>query len=750
MFRALSATTLLFTNLACHSQKVEPTDLKNPLPLKRLIESPDLEGSRPKNIKISPDGSHLTFLKPNKDDQKTLDLWTFDTKSGQAEPLVESQVLLKGKQEVVSEEERARRERKRIQNNGIVEYQWSKQGNQILFPINGDLFLYQLEKKKVVQITNSKEYEIDPRFSPKGHFVSFIRNYNVFIFDVRTQTEKQVTFAGQEDAPMGVAEFIAQEEMGRYRGYWWSPDESYLAITRVDNRPVAKTERFEIYADSVRLVQQRYPKTGATNASVQIQIFKTQNAGRPQKAMTVPLSGSDHYIPQVKWLPGTDKPKLSYSVQSRDQKKLEFYIFDTTTRKMRLVFTEQDPAWVNIRHDYVFIDDQTLLWVGEDSGFPHIQKINLTSGAKQSITQGLWAVKTLLAYDKKTQQVYFTANKTSSLENQLFSSPLTPGDPPKQISQGEGYHKIMMAKKPKFYLDNHSTPEAPGSLRAHDLTGKPLFDVHQNKIESGHPLAPYQSSFSAWEFGRLKTREGVTLFYKWLKPPSFNNGQSYPVIQYIYGGPGVQLVTKGWSRQNLFHQILAQNGFIVVVADNQGTPNRGREFERRYHLNFGRIEVQDQSALIKQLTEKYSFMDQQRIGVFGHSYGGYLTLMLMSQHPDLYKAGVSGAPVVDWSLYDTHYTERYLGKPQDQETTYQQANVLTHVKQLKGKLLVAHGMADDNVLFSHSLMLYSTLQEAGLLFDTNAYPGAKHGIRQKKSWQHHYQKSILNHFKENL
>lgn len=733
---------------------VQETKLENPLTVERLYDSPLLAGDRVRGLEISPDGSRITFLKGKEDNFRVLDLWQFDTKTGEETLLVDSKEIVGTGEETLSDEEKARRERRRIYEQGIVEYQWSKQGDKILFPINGDIYLYDLTAdRSVIRVTDSEAFELDPRFSPKGNYISFVRDHNVTIVRLADMKEIQVTTFGSEDKPMGVAEFIAQEEMRRYRGYWWSPNEAYLAVAQVDNTPVGTIERFEVYPEKISLVEQRYPRAGTDNAIVRLGIVPI-NAGDDQQANQaaltwVPIDASDYYIPQVKWLPVEEKSILSYSIETRDQKTLDLWSYDVEQGQPVKLLQETDPAWINIRHDYVFLGStQQLLWISEKSGFSHIHLYDWAGNELRSLTSGEWEVLDIQAVDEARGKVYFTATRESALEQHLYAIDLAEGGTIEKVSMEAGIHNVTMAEKPEFYIDNFTSPEQPFRIAVHGLDGKHRFYINENKIDATHPLNDYVSDLSVWEYHEYQSKSGTPLYYKILKPKNIVAEQKYPLVQFVYGGPGPQMVRKGWG--DLFHQLLAQQGFIVLVADNRGTAHRGREFEREFYLKFGAVEVADQAEVLEHVSEKFPFIDTTRVGVYGHSYGGYLSLMLILQKPELYQVAVAGAPVVDWKLYDTHYTERYIGKPSDNEALYQQANVTSYAGNLTGRLLVVHGMADDNVLYNNSLLLYQALQEKGKRFDIMLYPGAKHGIRGKKEWQIHYRNETYHYFRDHL
>lgn len=730
--------------------------LKNPLSIERLHDSPSLSGEFPKSLEISPDGSKVSFLRGKDEDQNQLDLWQFDLTTGKASLLVDSKKLLGNKEEEVSQEERARRERKRIRESGIVEYQWSEQGDKILFPIGGDIYIYQLgEQEAVIRVTKTESYELDPRFSPQGNFISFIRDHNLYIYDIKKKQELQVSFSGTEERPFGVAEFVAQEEMGRYRGYWWSADEKFIAATEVDNRPVENIKRFEVFPAGIEVVEQKYPRAGKSNANVRLGVFEIgklrANAKTQQVPLWVPIESEDYYITNVRWYMSKETPQLSYAIQTRDQKNIKLLSFNPTTKSNNVLLEEKDSAWVNIRDDFMFFKmSSKLLWVSEKSGFSHIYLFDLDSKEERALTAGDWDVLELISFDEDEGSVYFSSNMDNPTEKHLYRVHLQKEMGPQKLSREAGVHNVTMAKNPKFYLDLYSSDQSPSSLALHDLSGERRFYISENKVAGDHPLLSYYQDLGTWEYGVFEKDEKTKLHYKILKPKNFSKKRKYPILQYVYGGPGVQLVQNSWSRQNLLLQFLSQKGFIILMSDNRGTPHRGRDFEREYYHKFGKIDVEDQSATLEYVLKSNDFIDSERVGVFGHSYGGYLTLMLIMQRPELYQAGVSGAPVVDWSYYDTHYTERYMGTPENNKEGYKTSNVLEYTDNLKGRLLVVHGMADDNVLYNHSLILYQKLQESGKLFDIMAYPGAKHGIRRKKEWQIHYENTIYQYFKDHL
>jgi dipeptidyl-peptidase-4 len=351
--------------------------------------------------------------------------------------------------------------------------------------------------------------------------------------------------------------------------------------------------------------------------------------------------------------------------------------------------------------------------------------------------------------DEKNRLIYFTATEKSPTERQLYRTSLDTQDPQKidRVSREDGLHSIVMSPDTRFYVDTFTSTAQPPQVSLHGADGKLQAQLLENRLDAKHPDAPYLADNSVPEFGTLTAADGQTLYYRLFKPAHFDPAKHYPAILDVYGGPGIQRVLDNWTG-NSFTQILTRGGYVVFQLDNRGTAFRGTAFQAPIHDKLGDIEVADQVQGARWLAAQ-GYVDPARIGVWGWSYGGYMTLMLMFKAPDVFRAGVSGAPVTDWSLYDTHYTERYLDRPQANAAGYAASSVLPYAKDLKGKLLVMHGMADDNVLFLHSTKLFRKLQDLGKPFDVMVYPGAKHGLIRQHDGRHAYA-TIKRFLDENL
>jgi dipeptidyl-peptidase-4 len=362
--------------------------------------------------------------------------------------------------------------------------------------------------------------------------------------------------------------------------------------------------------------------------------------------------------------------------------------------------------------------------------------------------------KGIVGVDEQRGFVYFMSNEQSPLERHLYRSRLDGRDPkPQRISQESGWHSAVLLSDRNGYLDTWSSSQQPPNVSLRTLNGKVQRSVVRNALDASHPYAPYIAEHAPDEFGSLRASDGQTLHYRLTKPKHMQPGQRYPVIVDVYGGPGIQYLQDafmGGSRaaQGLFRQVLAQNGFVVFSLDNRGSGMRGVQFEAPLYKQLGIVEIEDQLLGVGYL-KSLPFVDPKRIGIMGWSYGGYMTLLALTKSKE-FKAGVAGAPVTDWSLYDTHYTERFLGMPQQNEVGYRASNVLPYVGDINGRLLLVHGMADDNVLFTHSTQLMQRLQQHDVRFDLMTYPGGKHGLpRDTAMGRHHYQ-NVLEFFRERL
>ncbi|WP_394230826.1 S9 family peptidase [Shewanella colwelliana] len=729
---ALMAVPMLLSQsaIAAKSDLQQPTGGTTPLTIERLYASPALAGSSPRGLKLSPDGQRVTYLAGRSEDQHLYDLWQMNVATGEQAILLNADQL---KSDELSDEEKARRERQRIYGQGIMEYFWSDDSQALLIPASGALYYYAVATQKVELLPTGEGFTTDAKLSPKGNFVSFVREQNLYVLNLKTKTLTALTHDGGGAIKNGMAEFVAQEEMDRMTGYWWAPDESSIAFTRIDESGVEQVTRNEIYADGIKLTEQRYPYAGKNNVTIELGVVNISD----QAVKWVDIGQEkDIYLPRVKWLP--DSKQLSFQWQSRDQQTLDLRIADLRSNDSpQIVIKEQSQAWVNLNNGLYFLKKQPqLIWASERDGFNHLYLFDLQGRLIKQLTKGDWAVDEVAYIDEKAGWVYFTGRKASIIEKHLFRVPIK-GGKIEQISQRSGMHAPVFADNQAIYLDYFNSLAQPPQISLHSSEGKHLAWVEQNKVDKTHPLHPFFGLWQLPEFGQIKAEDGQALQYRLFKPTAFDATKKYPVVVRVYGGPHAQLVVNSWSEHDYFTQYLLQQGFVVFQLDNRGSAHRGTKFEHVIYKRLGEVEVNDQKAGVDYL-RSLDYVDGDNIAIYGHSYGGYMALMSLFKAPTHFKAAISGAPVSDWSLYDTHYTERYLSHPETNAKGYEASSVLPYVKGYQSGLLMYHGMADDNVLFENSTRVYKALQDEGKLFQMIDYPGSKHSMRGEKVRTHLY------------
>ena len=743
-------TTLAMTLIAAAAHAATPATASatGKLTLEAITGDAPLSGPTLMKPQVAPDGSRVTFLRGKDANRNQLDLWEYDVASGETRMLVDSRVMLPG-EETLSDEEKARRERQRIAGlSGIVDYQWSPDAKTLLFPLGGELYLYDLSKQgadAVRRLTDGGGFATDPKLSPQGGFVSFVRERELWVIDLATGKEIRLTHDAGDTIANGIAEFVADEEMDRHTGYWWAPDDSAIAFARIDEAPVPVQKRYEVYPDRTEVIEQRYPAAGDPNVLVQLGVVAPEAGARPQ---WIDLgSNPDIYLARVDW---RDPQRLTFQRQSRDQKTLELVETTLATGAQRTLVAETSKTWVPLHNSLRFLKDGRFLWQSGRDGFEHLYIASEDGSQLAQLTRGDWPVDDVLAVDEGKGLVYFSAGMrttpvdavptgdmlptgaASPLERHVHAVPLAGGEVT-TLSKPHGTHTASFARNASVYVDNWSNTATPPQIELFKADGAKIAVLLPNDpADPQHPYAPYRAAHRPTAFHPLTAADGkTTLFYSLITPPGFDPGKRYPVVVYVYGGPATQTVTDSWPGRgdHFFNQYLAQRGYVVFSLDNRGTPRRGRDFGGALYGRQGTVEVDDQRKGIEWLRAQ-PWVDGDRIGVHGWSNGGYMTLMLLAKAPGDFACGVAGAPVTDWALYDTHYTERYMDLPDANPDGYAQARVLAHSANIRpDALLLVHGMADDNVLFSNSTALMSDLQRRAIPFGLMTYPGAKHGLR---------------------
>ncbi|MEH0197169.1 S9 family peptidase [Caulobacter sp. CCNWLY153] len=713
----------------------------------RLFSDPDINGPTAKGVALSPDGKRVTYLKAKPEAANVQDLWAVDVKGGEPYRLIDANALSSG-DKALSEAEIARRERARVLARGVVEYSWDSEGRFVLVPLDGDLYVDSVADGKVTRLTQTPGDEVDAKVSPKGRFVSYVRDQNLYVRPLTGGEETAVTAEGKGALSFGVAEFIAQEEMDRDTGYWWSPDERLIAYTRVDESGVDIVPRADIGPSGATVIDQRYPRAGRPNAIVDL-FVKDLASG---KVVQIDLGADkDIYLARVAW--SKDGKTLYVQRQSRDQKTLDLIAFNPAGGQGQIggktILTETDPHWVELHDDFRPLKDGSFLWSSEKSGNKHLYRYAADGKLLAQVTKGDWPVDKIEAVDdvdEKRGLVFFSASIDTPIERRLYSVSYTKPAAPKAMTPAGGWWTTKVAATGAF-VGSYSDPKTPPQTALYDPAGKRVRWIEENRLDAAHPYAPYAADHLVPEFGTLKAADGQALHYSLLKPANFDASKKYPVIVSVYGGPHAQRVTKAW---NVSDEAFANAGYVVFKLDNRGSSNRSTAFKTALDRRMGTVEVEDQfvgAAFLKTLP----YVDAERLGVMGWSYGGFMTLMMLSAEGTPFKAGVAGAPPTEWGLYDTHYTEQFMGKPDENKAGYAASDFLGRVDKLKpGSLMLIHGMADDNVIFENSTRVLAALQKKGIAFETMLYPGERHSVIRSRSKGLHVMKTHLDFFDRKL
>lgn len=685
------------------------------LTVDRIYSQPSLSGRLTRGIAWSPDGKRLTYLdaKGSGRDAKT-ELWSLDVASGERSLLISADKL----ENIFPAPPSKQSQATGAGRHAPSQYQWSPNGEALLFEGTNAVAWFDLKSQSGRVLVSGKEDLSDIKISPDSNYVSFVRNHNLWIVTTADGQERAVTTGGSEVLRKGEVDWVYSEELDIYSGYWWSPDSSAIAYLEMDESKVSQFSllNFESYTGEAE--QQRYPVAGGQNPTVRI-LVASLSGGEPRPMDTG--TETNMYLPRVNWLP--DSRRLAIQRLNRDQNVLELLLADASTGKTSRLLTEKDQSWINISDDlHFFKDNKRFLWSSERTGYRHLYLYGLDGKEIAQLTKGDWEVNHVEAVDEAKGIVYFTSTEKSPTERHLFRVALD-GSGFARITKGDGFHMVNLSPTADLYVDAYSNAMTPPRQDLYRSDGTKASTINENKVDE---LSQYH--LSPVEFSTVKAHDGVLLNCFMIKPPNFDPAKKYPVIVYTYGGPHAQVVLNAWMGPNLlWHEMMAQKGYIIFALDNRGSAGRGHVFEESIHYRFGIPELNDQRDGVAWLQQQ-PWVDPHRIGIWGWSYGGYMTLDAMFEAPDLFKVGFAGGPVTDWHFYDTIYTERYMGLPQQHESEYKESSPLSHVEGFKGKLLIAQGTGDDNVHYSNTLSLINDLINRGIYVEVIAAPGRGHGV----------------------
>jgi len=665
---------------------------------------------RPNTITVTPDGKAVLFLRSGP--RSTVqDLYEYDVRARRERALLTADGILHGANENLSVEERARRERQRQSGRGIVAYQLSRDGQRILVPLSGRLFVIERATGAVRELKSSGGFPIDPRFSPDGAHVACVRDHDLYVTDLATGAERRLTEGGGGAAANGEAEFVAQEEMDRDEGYWWSPDSRTIACQHTD---VTGVEMFRISDPEhpERPPQEwPYPRPGMKNADVTLSLVPVAGG----KATWVTWDRERYpYLATVVW---EEKGPLTILVQNRAQTEEVLLAVDVATGATTRLLTELDQAWINLFKGMPrwLADGRSFLWMTEREGAAQLELRARDGALIRALTPPEPGLRPGVELDEAHGMVWVVSGPDPT-ETQLFQVPLDPRRGRRaQVTSAPGQHEAV------FGLDHSVFVHV-----ASPLGGAPRWAV------TGRTGRAFGELRSALETPAIQARlefttvgDSLTFHAVLVRPHDFDPKKRYPVILGVYGGPHAQVVRKA-ARAYLVEQWMADHGFIVVSIDGRGTPARGRAWERSIKWNLIEVPLRDQVDALQALGRRYPELDLTRVGIDGWSFGGYFSVLALERRPAVFAAGVAGAPVTDWRDYDTHYTERYMGDPTENKKGYDDSSALTWAKDLVRPLLIVHGTADDNVYFMHSLKLCDALYRSGRTFEFLPLPDYTH------------------------
>jgi dipeptidyl-peptidase-4 len=713
----------------------------------RAFASPALSGPAARGVALSPDGRWVSWLKPEPNNQFKLDLWVAPVSGGEARLLVSGEAV-EPAGVTLTEAEKSTRERQRTAaTSGVVSYEWTETGQSLLIPAAGALYLAEVGAGTVTRLPVAAGAG-DARLSPDGQSIAYVRDGTLYSLSLAPGAKEQtLSPKGEGAVSYGVAEFVAQEEMGRYTGYWWSPDNRAIAFTRVDESGVETLDRLEIGAEGSKIAPQRYPRAGTPNAKVELYVQGLAPGAKPVK---IDLGGDpDIYLARVHW--SRDGKDLFVERENRAQTQLDLLRVDPLTGQAKAIVTERQTPWIELTDDFRALKDGSFIWGSDRSGSHQIYRYDrdgallaqITSGEAPNAGGGGGAgvrAPGVAGVDEVKGLVYFLTSAETPIERQLYvASYLHPG-PAKAVTSGHGWWTAVMPKTADSFVGYYSDPATPPQAALYDVSGARLRWIEENRLDASHPFAPFANRYPEPQFGVLKSEDGQGLHYILQRPVGFTPGRRYPAIVEVYGGPGVQTVERAWRGAS--EKLYLEAGYVLFQLDNRGSTNRPVKFQGAINRRLGSVEVDDQVVGLNWLRAQ-PFVDPARVGVSGWSYGGYMTLRLMTDPRTRFLAGAAGAPPTDWREYDTHYTERFMGQPQTEKAAYDAASIIPRLAQLQGRLLLLQGMADDNVQIANSIAVMAALQAKGIPFDLMLYPGQRHGIqgetRQLQLWRTYLQ-----------
>jgi dipeptidyl-peptidase-4 len=702
-----------------------------PLTVDKIYGHGELTGALPSDIQWSPDGRHLTYV----DGGQLIDL---DPGSGRPHVMISRAKMMPLSKEPASERERDHRNR-----YDMAGYHWAPDCKHILFDSDGRLWLYDLRNGTGLEIANSGQSSADdPKFSPDGEAIAFVKNHGLAVLHFKTPGTPTQMLAPAPNAVIlnGEVDWVYLEELSARSNLFWSPDSKHLAYLETNEANVPFYPITDWIPIHPRLYLQRYPQPGDANPTVRVGIIGA-NGGKTTW-VKLPIHEGDDYIPRFGWL---DAKTVWIETLTRDQKHRAIYFADEGSGEAHQVLEISDGKFLDNNYD-VNVADGSIVLTSWSDGYNHIylysydksNPASSTAKLERQLTKGDFDVADVYRVDHKNKLVYYASNEGNALEQQVWQ--VSFGGERKQLTGGTGSHEANFAPTSGAFVDKYSARMTPPSLALVHADGK------RQDFWSTQALEPYGLRIP--EQLEAKAKDGSTLYATLLLPAGKTLPASVPLIVNPYGGPGSRMVWNHWSYSLLFDELLVQHGFAVLHTDNRGSSMRGRAFAQAAYHDFGPVQLEDQLTMLNTALDRYPQLDPKRLGWWGWSWGGTFTLYAMT-HTDRFRAGVSVAPVTDWHDYDSIYTERYLGQPNDFSEGYENFSVVNFANHLHGRLLLVHGTGDDNVHMENTIQFVQKLIDAGIPYDLQLYPRKTHSIAGSVARTHLYSR-ILAQFEQYL
>lgn len=682
----------------------------------------DLDGSPPRIMAWLEDNRH--YLTNRRNDQRVQQLIKAHAQSGQETPLYDPARLQKDFARLSTVDEKVASD---LLREGQLDL--SPDETTLLISYAGDLFLYRLDTHEAQHLTQTKEREREAHFSPDSRKLAFVRNNDLHVFDLATGSELRLTWGGNEDLLNGVLDWVYQEEIygrGDYQGYWWSPDSSRIAFVQLDESSVPSFSVIDHIPQHLKTEVTRYPKAGDPNPKPRLGVVSAAAGG----TLWIDLSGyrpEDLLIVQVGW--NSDGNEVVFQAQNKEQTWLDLNAASPDNGSRRRLLRETSPTWVNRLDPPYWLQDGSFLWSSERTGWRHLYRYSSQGELLGAVTSGDWEARQLHGVDEESGWIYFSGTRRSLIGLDLYRVKLD-GSQISRLTQRPGSHRVRFNSDLSLFIDAWSDFNTPTQTRVRRADG------HELRVVDPSPnLRLSQLRLTPPELIQVPTRDGFVMEALLIKPVDFDPSRRYPVVSHVYGGPHAPRVVNRWGGTTyLWHQYLAQQGYLIWICDNRTASGKGAQSTWPAYRNLGEMELRDLEDGLDWLKGQ-PWVDGSRIGLWGWSYGGYLTSYALT-HSSSFKIGIAGAPVTDWRLYDTIYTERYMGTPQGNPEGYDKSSVLKAAANLQGKLLLLHGTIDDNVHLQNTIQLIHQLQKAGKQFELMLFPQSRHGIRSPQQVWH--------------